>query len=435
MVNQVSRDRFGFNQGRKRPPYSPKDMHCPNCGAGLEIKNENTEFFVCDYCGSHLELSREQLSILTGGPGREWDFPLKLGERFRHKGAQFETIARMAFIEDNDPRYTTREYLLFNPYRGTMYLDEYEGNYTLYWDSHVKTNGHPFTKNRGDVLETHDNRRWVCEETGTYELAYVDGALPWIASVGDEITYAEFVEKSGSGMLFDAQLNRGEIEYSHGQKLSLEMLRRAMGRPDLAAPASTPMDAAQTRSWFFKLMAMALAVLVLEGIGALYCIGAGSKVLEQEFSPSALNGETLSKPFTVSADGNVIQVKLWANLNNAWMAADLAIIEGDDKVVHVFDQDIEYYHGVEGGESWSEGSKSTTSYFKVPKAGQYKLLVHSVSAAGETPQATSALHGLKVSVYDGAMVPYFFFTGLILAAAVLVLLGVYYSKWRNDDED
>lgn len=436
MVNPSKDDRFGLNKGRNRPKYRPIDIHCPNCGAGLEIKNEASELVVCDYCSSHLELSKEQLKVLGKGPDRVWEFPLKLGDRFKYRGGEYEVIARQAFIEDNDPRYTTREYLLYNPRKGTLWLDEYEGRYSLSWAVHVKPKSHPFTSTRGDVLETHDNRKWVCEEAGAYQLAYVDGALPWLAKVGDEALYAEFVEKNGSGMLFDVQAQGGEIEYCFGQKLSVEMVRRATGKDDLIREVADTMDAAQTRSWFMKMIAFAVVALIINGIGALFCMGTGNKVLSESYSPVQISKEVITKPFNVASDGNIIKVTVAAQgLSNAWMAVNLAMIEGDDKVVHVYDQDMEYYSGVEGGESWSEGSKESTTYIKIPKAGEYRILITAISAHGESSSAASSLHGLSLKVEDDASMPHFFIFATVISIIISGILIYWFVSWKRADEE
>jgi len=434
----MDKERFKLNQGRERPAYTPENIHCPGCGAGLTLKDEQSQLVVCEFCGSHLDVSEEEKTVLGKGPEQKWEFPLKLGDSFQYKGSRFEIIARMAFIEDNDVSELTREYLLYNPRRGAMWLDEYGGNYSRSTDTHVMPTSDPFTKQRGSVLETYDGKKWVAVETGWYQLAYVDGALPWIAKVGDRIQYAEFSEKGGSEMQYDVQRIGNEIEYGSGQALTLEMVRRATGKPDLGAGVvrKKRVDVAKTRKGFMILAIIALLALAINGILALYCLTRGKTVLDQMFSAEQLTTETLSKPFTVSAAGNVIKITAGAyQLNNAWMAVDLAVVKGDETVIHVFDSDIQYYHGVEGGESWSEGSRDETSYIEIPEAGAYRLLLHAVSAHGETASATSALHQLRVQVEDDVLMPHFYVAFCIIAIVILIFTMVMYKQWKSENDD
>jgi len=204
-------DRFRLNSGRKRPPYQPKNIKCGSCGAGLTVKAEQSRMVVCEYCSSRLDVSSSEQTVLGKGLENKPYFPLELGDLFHHKATRFEVISRMAFIEDNDISEMTKEYLLYNPLRGTMWLGEYEGHYSISYPSHVMPATDPFDVSRGDVIKTHDGSQWVAEGKGTYELHYVDGALPWIAKVGDRIRYAEFADKSGSGKRYEAQRIGNEV--------------------------------------------------------------------------------------------------------------------------------------------------------------------------------------------------------------------------------
>ena len=40
-----------------------------------------------------------------------------------------------------------------------------------------------------------------------------------------------------------------------------------------------------------------------------------------------------------------------------WLALDVALLDDKHQVVAEMDSDIAYYHGYEGGESWSEGTR------------------------------------------------------------------------------
>ncbi|MBN2430409.1 MAG: DUF4178 domain-containing protein [Acidobacteria bacterium] len=436
-MSTMDKERFGLNQGRPRPPYQPQDIHCPGCGAGLTVKDEQARMVVCEYCGKHLDVSLEEKTVLGQGPERKWEFPLKIGDSFRYKGARYEIIARQAFIEDNDYTEVTREYLLYNPRRGTLYLSEYGGSYDLAWDTHVMPTTSPFNLSRGSTLETHDGRKWVALESGEYELAFVDGSLPWVAKVGDRSRYVDFADKGGANERFDVQWTANEVEYSSGISLTLEQVRQATSKPELGQGVvrRRSEDVVKTRRWYMILLLFCVAVLAFNGIMALYCMFSGRQVLEQTFTPAQLTEEVLSEPFPVSSDGNVIMVEATAiSMTNAWMALDLALVKDAETVVHVFDEDIQYYQGSEGGESWSEGSREVTSYIEVPAAGNYRVLLHAVSAPGETPSATNAQHGVRIRVTDGVRLPHFYVVLTILTIIVFFISLVLYGNWRKQEE-
>ena len=436
----MENERFALNSGRKRPQYTPKDIHCPNCGAGLTIKDERSELVVCEYCGSHLDVSKEEKEILGKGASRKWEFPLQIGESFRHKQARYEIIGRMAFIEDGDEDELSRDYLLYNPYHGARWLSEYDGQYSLSSDTHVMPKENPFNMKRGDVMQTYDDREWVLEGAGVYELVYVDGALPWIAKIGDQIEYAEFLNKSNSKLQYEVQRIEGEVEYGKGESLSIAQVRRALGKPEFekaqgTAPAGRGVkDVVRTRRNFMLAFALIIVMLVVNAFTFIYASSQGKLVLQQQFSPQELTEETYSKPFKVLKGGDVLKIAVNANVDNAWMALDVGVVKDESTLVHVDGADVSYYHGYEGGESWSEGSRKGTMYVKIPWEGDYKLMVHAVSASGNTETATEASHSATVRVYSGAMKPTYSMLMAIASVIMLVLAFIGYKSWQSEED-
>ncbi|MFP4476291.1 MAG: hypothetical protein ACLFOY_12090 [Desulfatibacillaceae bacterium] len=438
----MEKNRFGLNAGRPRPEYKPKELRCTSCNGPLTQKDERSELIVCPYCGSHVDLSSEEKTILGKSPGGKWDFPLNVGDSWYEKNVRYEIIARLALIEDGDTSELSRQYLLYHPRRAPMWLDEYKGRYSLSGNTHVMPEGgdtiSPFTKKRGDTLKTADGRTWVCEGTGLYEIAYVDGALPWIARVGDVMEYAEFSDKKGSGEQYEVQQVLNEVEFGIGRGIPLEKVREATGKPELHQDAdlAEEMDAGTAKRWYMMLAGMAAVALVLNLMLALWAETRGTVVLRQHFTEQQLTGEAFSEPFTVAEKNDVVEVNLnpTPRLNNAWMAFDMALVRQDDLIVHVAEKDVSYYSGGSGEDSWSEGSRTEDLHFMVPEPGIYKLLVHAVSAYGNTSNTTTARHGLDIVVKDGALLATWFWAACVLSLVLLVAVLFLFAKWKYGDE-
>jgi hypothetical protein len=295
----------------------------------------------------------------------------------------------------------------------------------------------PFKVSRGDVIKTHDGNQWVAEGRGTYKLHYVDGALPWIAKVGDRIQYAEFTEKSGSGQQYEAQRVGNEVEYGMGRAMPLETVRRATRKPELGKGAVTrPLaDPAVKRQFFMQLMIITCVAALLNGLVAFYCLRSGKVVLRQGFSKSDLTAGVMSQPFSLTGNGKATRFKLTAPLDNAWMSVEAAVVRGDGMAVHVAESSLEYYHGRSGGESWSEGSRSNSFLVKIPDRGRYTLFIRAVSAFGNASRANKAQHSLRLEIRDRAL-PGFrptFAAGVCLA--LFVLTAVAFAKWKEEDEE
>ena len=441
MVIAADKARFALNQGRARPAYQPKSIRCAHCGAGLTQKDERSELVVCDYCGSHLDVSKDEMAVLGQGTGRDIDFPVKVGDSFRYRGARFEILARLAYAEaDDGDTALTREYLLFNPRRGSMWLGEYQGHYSLTEPTHVMAAGDPFDKNRGAVLKTHDGREWVAEDSGTYRLVHVDGALPWIARIGDTIQYAEFVDKAGKGEIYEVQRIENQIEFAMGRQLPLDGVGRAFGRSDLvretkAAPAA---DTADRRKWYLRLILLAAGFILLDGVLAIYCGTCGRTLFDTYLSADQLTEGAYTDDFALPGRGQVARFRFSAPLDNAWMSFEAALVREDEMAVHIFNQDLSYYSGYEGGEHWSEGNLSSSIMLKIPDGGRYRFYVTAISAKGDAASASKAVHGLRIEVIQGALEWFGFVLAGLAALGMLIWAFSSYDRWRGagaDDED
>ncbi len=392
---------------------------------------------VCEYCSSQLDVSSSEQTVLGKGLANKPDFPLELGDSFHHKATRFEVISRMAFIEDNDISEMTKEYLLYNPRRGTLWLGEYGGHYSISYPSHVAPKTDPFDVSRGAVIKTHDGSQWVAEGRGTYELHYVDGALPWVAKVGDRIGYAEFSDKSGSGKRYEVQRIGNEIEYGSGRTMPLESVRRATRKPELGkGTISRPFeDPAPKRKGYIQLMLFTFIATVINGLLAFYCFQSGQVVLDQTFQAGQLTDGVISRPFSVNGKGKATKIAVMAPLDNAWMSMEAAVVRSDGLAVHMYADSLEYYHGRSGGESWSEGSQSSSHYVKIPDPGKYQLFLQAVSASGNASKATNAMHSLHVEIKDRALPWSKFALAGGLSFALLILTAAFYAKWKEGDEE
>jgi ribosomal protein S27E len=425
-------ERFGIGRGRDRPKLRPKNVTCPNCRASLTVKDEAAKMLGCEYCGAALEMSGEAVKAF-GLQDRRFEFPLKIGQRFDWKGVKYEVAARIALMEDKDPSEITSEFLLYSPRRGSMWLSEYHGEWDLSWQTRVMPKSDPFSEGALGLLETGDGRKWIKSESGFYEVAYVDGALPWEARAGDTIMYAEFSERGGR-LRYEAERAYGELEYSMGHALNGEQLKRAIGTGG-DAPSISAADPLDRRAVFRKAMtiaalACAANLVIAWGVGRL-----GTRVLSDGFQPPQVSQGAETGEFQVASGGNLIRVDVESpGLDNEWLAYDLTLLEGDTSLLNVNGQ-LEYFHGVDEGESWSEGSRSDSIYVKVPKAGSYRLAVQGASARGDQQTSETSSRELRVEVTDGARIPMHFLIMAAVCGVLAVLSGIIaYAKFGGDDD-
>ncbi|MGA2955169.1 MAG: hypothetical protein ABSF48_05550 [Thermodesulfobacteriota bacterium] len=110
-------------------------------------------------------------------------------------------------------------------------------------------------------------------------------------------------------------------------------------------------------------------------------------------------------------------IKSTANVNNNWIYLHLALINEEGQA-YDFGREISYYHGVEGGERWSEGGMSDEATLPLIPAGKYYLRIE--------PESSSPILNYTIQVYRD--VPQWSF--FILVLGVLCLLPIL-MWWRS----
>jgi hypothetical protein len=133
----------------------------------------------------------------------------------------------------------------------------------------------------------------------------------------------------------------------------------------------------------------------------------------------------MTAPFKVTHDGDILKLSGWAPVDNSWLSLDFGLVDADDRVLAEMYDEASYYHGRDSEGSWTEGSKSFSSYFRVDKAGTYRLLVHGKGGSGAT--GPSKNENVNLILTSGNTVSWYFIIPLILAVLVVLLEPV--LKW------
>jgi len=475
--------RFELGAGRKRPPYRPRAIRCEQCGAGIDIKDERAELVVCSHCGAHLKLSRAEVALLENVSSRPWSFPLRVGDSFRFEGIRYEVVARMAFIEDGDPAEVTRQYLLYHPCRGTWWLDEYDGDYSISRSTHLMptTEADPEQMEPHDTIETHDGTRWVCQDSGCYELVYVDGALPWVARPGDRSAYAEFEERGGNRQ-YEIQRIANELEFGIGRSLSPAEVaeatrenergartqepreRKGAGTKEArrkgtqkkegarkkkdagrrqAGRAAAPVDPTEDElkaKWMaldrqaqsYKLAIAVAVVCIGINMGFLdWSLDSGTKVVEEYISATTMAEQAMTWSFPVADPGNVILIQM--SVPKEWPYVDLALFDTRNRVIH--SARYQTFPSIpEVRDTGWEVDRFLSAYIWLPSAGKYRMKLGVPQSSRDGSALDLINFPVHISVHDGVLAPYAAVAGMLLGGTlfVVLLLGLRKVQWEKE---
>jgi hypothetical protein len=79
-----------------------------------------------------------------------------------------------------------------------------------------------------------------------------------------------------------------------------------------------------------------------------------------------------SEPFELK-DRRNIKISATSNVDNSWLEVVGDLINEDTNESQGFALPVEYYHGVDDGESWTEGDLSPSVHLSARPAGRYSL--------------------------------------------------------------
>jgi len=420
-----------------------KSINCTQCGAPVTLfgGGRKIQTLTCGYCGSTLDAKKEYAVLKKYAEMKRPYMPLKLGQVGVIKGIEFIVIGVIEYLERVE-HSRWLEYQLFSATHGYAWLEYDNGHFILGHKTHdlPETAVQKQARSRFQVRD----RTYKVIDFYTARATYVEGELTWQAKQDDIVS---LIDAIAPPYAYSIETSNQEIEYFTGEYLQQETVIEAFKlRGKL--PSAKEIHAAQPYipstltvalgrvGWYFLPVSIVLLLLV-------WIVGSGTTILSQTISTQDyLHAEgTLTQAFAVEQADRLIKMELQQDLDNAWNWYDIEVVKNDEPVFSL-SQQISYYHGFEGGESWSEGSTKISTYFKVPEVGEYSLRVLGEGGSGnwDTHPQNRALY---IKLKEGVIVSRYL---IVLMIIVLIAIsfrsikkflfeGRRWQAYSEDDDD
>lgn len=353
-------------------------LNCPSCGAAIEMHAQGWAVsVVCAACGAQLDATDANLRILQYGEKVKLNPRIPLGTRGTWKGAPWEVIGcQVVTISVEGVDYSWTEYVCFNPYRGFLYLSEYEGH----WNVIEKLRWRP----RGGFVEgqstlTMGNRSFKHFQSAIARTTAAAGEFPWELRVGDTVVSHDFVDPPG---ILSVEASAGEETYSLGTYTRPEIIAKAFGlQTELMEPIGVFANQPNPHKGLPKRMAerFMLGLLVLVAMLILNATIASNRVVyTQNYRfdrATAPNAAFVTPAFELDGRPSGVAIDLTAALENDWVFFTLSLINEQTGETREVTRQLEYYSGTDSDGSWSEGDRSETVRLASVPAGRYFLRV------------------------------------------------------------
>jgi ribosomal protein S27E len=410
-------------QGRR--PVSVRSVNCPNCGAATAVRTfGHAVNVVCQSCRSILDAANPGVTILQQYADAVREEPLiPLGTRGKLLDIECEVVGfQVRQITVDDVAYQWREYLLFNPYREFRYLTEYAGHWNVVSTINALPEGGATPD--GSKPRSYGGQKYRHFQTAVAHTMFVLGEFPWQIRVGDTTTGSDYVAPP---LMLSAEVDADkEVTWSLGRYVGGDEIWTSLSLPG-RPPAPAGIFANQpsrshgvTRSmWRYAVRFVALATLLWL---AHLATARGKQAFAQNYvfdSRTAQEASLVTPTFELDGRPTAVEIETATNLDNQWMFVGYALLNDDTGQAFEVARDLSYYHGVEDGESWTEGSSTDTVALPSVPPGRYFLRIET-----EGDRTASPIR-YRVRVVRDVSTSLWYLVALVLIAVPPIL-----ASWR-----
>jgi hypothetical protein len=234
---------------------------------------------------------------------------------------------------------------------------------------------------------SHEGRGYNHFQTYKAQVDYVIGEFPWRVRY-DEVAHCD--DYVAPPYLLSRERTPSEVTWSLGEYVQPDEISAAFAlKPELRRPSGVyanqpnPYEERHRRVCrHFRLFAiLALAVHFL-----LLIFGPGGKVVSEPLTFNPDDDEPkLTAEFVLDGRANRLEVSHDTSADNNWVGVTATLVNQDTGENWQAAREIGYYSGVDGGESWSEGSRGSEVVFADLPPGRYLLAVESEMDPGAPP--------------------------------------------------
>jgi hypothetical protein len=441
---EVPFEHLGFPVTARAPErearrITAKQLNCPQCGGPMELRAPDvSERVACPNCGSLLDVKSWKFEYFKAlKPGRVVPI-IAIGTVGELLGVQYTVIGFMQRSVTFDQKYFWEEYLLYNPQVGFRWLVRSDDHWNFVQSVPL-----------GEVLDNGRTVRFGGKSFKLYQdtpatVEFVAGEFYWKVTYGEKVYAADFISPP---LMLSREISMspgqqpgnapmtGEVNWSLGTYVRREEVEKAFHVSDLPKPSTVAPNQPFLYKNIYKYWALLLvAALVLTIFFAI--ISPDRKVFEQTYTLEPLKSADdsqvrFSEPFELRARQN-IRISAAAIVDNSWVDVQGDVINNDTNESQGFAVPIEYYHGVEDGESWTEGKTGDKAYLSAMPAGQYILGLDIRWEKIQQPMTVT------VKVEQGVMSGGYLILAMFLLSLPPFLVMLYHfnfsaKRWKDSD--
>ena len=436
-------------------------LNCTQCGGPLELRAPDQSLRVtCPNCGALLDVSQGRLEFMQALQPPKTPPVIPIGSVGELEGVKQMVIGFIVrSVEFEGVRYYWEEFLLYNPQIGFRWLVRSDDNWNYVQSVPA---GDVFHRTgsfggKGDAVQFQGERFKIYQDA-IARCEYVIGEFYWKVEVGEQVRAVDYVHPPRM-LSMEASLIRvsveevaepgqtrkkkkkvnsaptGEINWSLGTYMKRQDVEKTFGITGLPRTSKIAPNQLFPNKKIYKYWGLMLAATFVLGV-FIIATGSRAKVFDQTFAlqPVANSEGTqviFSEPFQLKGRQN-IRVTAQSGVDNSWLYIEGDLIDDASGEVQSFSMPVEYYHGVDDGESWSEGSQTPAIHLSAMPAGQYMLRIEAQWEKWQQPAT------VNVRIDQGVPRVLHLFLAMLFVSIIPVFVAINHfsfekRRWADSD--
>lgn len=374
-----------------------EQISCPRCKHSFTLHHpQDSEFAMCSACNSFLQFDSNDQPVVQLTSSEVKTTPiLTSGTTGHFKGYDFKVLSYLE-KKETQTQYAWREYVLYNYEKGYATLSEYDGHWTFVGGENFYPDLKELTA-EGRSIRYQDLRFDVFNKYATKTTAVLGEFDSNV--IYESVKTAEFV--NAPNIIYKETTKHQQTpQYYLGIYVDPKEIASAFQIDQAYFPRRIGIGANQpsiyAKHWISICKISFLSVLAVAAIGYFvssykptsdilsnYYVITSDSTRVNEFKPFK------TEPFTLKGNSSALQFNMTAPVENDWLEATVVLVNDDDNQSWEVTKSIEYYHGYEDGERWTEGSQQAEVLLSSIPAGNYHLNIY--PAAGSSTDQTLSL--------------------------------------------
>jgi len=380
-------------------------VQCMMCKKELPCYDEpHSMYFGCPACNTYFKKEQgkqpEFVQKLYTTP--VYDFTLPLGARGVINNKTFTVVGQLQKQDMEDDEMVWNEYLLHCPEVDNYFtLAEANGSWTMVWagklTDHDMVNVGTTFMPRYEIRQKDTYRRFVLHASYIYNTLSAKGEFDW--DVMNESGKNRVSEYADPPDVIVGERMDEEIKWYFGASVDKNEIARVfrINITELLALKKYPDDEdgdepGYVKKWPVMKRFTGWALLAVLAIWAITWMVKPSHVVykagyytNRDTGAGSLNSfaTITTDPFTITASG-AVDVDFTASINNEWIELAVEMVNEKTGQTYEFTKELSYYHGVDDGESWSEGDNTDDAVLSRVPPGTYRLNITPYSEIDKT---------------------------------------------------